>query len=74
MITNYAKERLTAVITEHLTTVEGIPAGFDVATVATDLAQVCLTELTTAGLTAQSIESLFVPSLSKAQAGGTKRN
>jgi hypothetical protein len=70
MATNYANEKLTTAIKNHLLSVDVIPPTTDVSKLARDLAQVCLTELYTAGLSRQAAERLFTPLTFKTGAPG----
>ncbi len=70
MATNNANEKLTTAIKNHLLGVDAIPPTADVSKLAGELAQVCLTELTTAGLRSETIENLFAPQAFKAKARG----
>jgi hypothetical protein len=68
MATNYANEKLTTAIKNHLLSVDAIPPTTEASKLAGDLAQVCLTELNTAGLGREAVEKLFTPSTFKARA------
>ncbi len=70
MATNYANEKLSRVIRNHLLSVDAIPPTAEVSKLAGELAQVCLTEFNTAGLGGESIENLFAPSAFKAKTRG----
>lgn len=70
MTTNYANEKLTIAIKDHLLRVDVIPPTTEVSKLAGELAQVCLTELHKAGLDSEAIEKLFAPSALKAKAQG----
>ena len=70
MATNYANEKLTTAIKNHLLSVDVVPPTSELSKLAGDLAQVCLTELMTAGLGREAIEKLFIPSTFKARAPG----
>jgi hypothetical protein len=70
MATNYATETLTTAIKQHLLTVEAIPPNTDVSKLAGELAQVCLTELNSAGMESDTIEELFAPQTFTAKARG----
>jgi hypothetical protein len=70
MSTNYANEKLTTAIKNHLLNVDAIPPTAEVSKLAGELARVCLAELNTAGLSGESIENLFAPSAFKAKAQG----
>jgi hypothetical protein len=70
MATNYAKEKITTAINNHLLTVDAIPPTAEVSKLAGELAQVCLTELNTAGLRSDTIENVFAPSAFRAKARG----
>ena len=70
MTTNYANERLTTAIRNHLLSVDAIPPTAEGSKLAVELAQVCLKELNTAGLDREVIEDLFAPSTFKAKARG----
>ena len=68
--TTYANDRLAAAIRNHLLKVGAIRPTAEATKLAGELAQVCLTELKTAGLASQAVENLFAPSRFKAKAGG----
>jgi len=70
MSTNYANEKLTTAIKNHLWDVGAVPPTSEMSQLASDLAQVCLTELNTAGLGRETIENLFAPAVSKAEVKG----
>jgi hypothetical protein len=70
MATNYANEKLTTAIKNHLLSVDAIPPTAEVSKLAGELAQVCLTEFNTAGLGSETVENLFAPSAVKAKARG----
>jgi hypothetical protein len=70
MATNYANEKLTTAIKNHLMSVDAIPPTAEVSKLAGDLAQICLTELNKAGLGREAVEKLFAPSAFKAKAQG----
>jgi len=70
MATNYANEKLTTAIKNYLLSVDAIPPGAELSKLAGEIAQVCLTELNTAGLGNETIENLFAPSALKAKAQG----
>ena len=70
MATNYANHKLTAAIKSHLLSVEAIPPAAEVSKLAVELAQICLTELNTAGLDSKTVENLFAPSTLKVKARG----
>ena len=70
MTTNYADEKLTTAIKNHLLSVDAVPPTTEVSKLAGELAQVCLTELNTAGLGREAVEKLFIPSTFKAKAPG----
>lgn len=71
MATNYANEKLTTAIRNHLLDVDAVPPTAEASKLARELAQVCLTELNTAGLGSETVENLFAPSALKAKARGT---
>jgi len=68
--TTYANDKLTAALSNHLLKVDAIRPTAEATKLAGELAQVCLTELKTAGLGSQAVENLFAPSRFKAKAGG----
>jgi hypothetical protein len=70
MATNYADEKLTTAIRNHLLSVDAVPPTAEAAKLAGELAKVCLTELNTAGLGSETVENLFAPSPFKAKARG----
>jgi hypothetical protein len=70
MATDYANEKLTTAIKNYLLTVDAIPPTTELSELAGDLAQLCLTELNTAGLGREAVERLFAPSTFKARAPG----
>ena len=70
MPTNYANEKLTTAIKVHLLNVDAVPPTREASKLAGELAQVCLSELKTAGLGAETIENLFVPAALKAKERG----
>ena len=72
MATNYANEKLTKAITDHLLNVDAVPPTREALKLAGELAQVCLSELNTAGLGSETIENLFVPPRVKTKAKGVE--
>lgn len=70
MATNYAKSQLTTAIKNHLMHVNAIPPTAEVPKLASELAQVCLTELNAAGVSSETVEKLFAPIALKAKARG----
>jgi hypothetical protein len=70
MATNYANEKLTIAIRNHLLSVDAVPPTAEASKLAGELAEVCLTELNTAGLGSETVENLFAPSGFKAKARG----
>ena len=72
MATNYANEKLTAAIENHLLRVDAIPPGAEMSKLAGELALICVAELNTAGLGNETIENLFAPSALKARARGVE--
>lgn len=70
MTTNYANQKLTTAIKIHLLNVDALPPTVEVSILASELAQVCLTELNTAGMGTEAVETLFAPSAFKAKARG----
>jgi hypothetical protein len=70
MATNYANEKLTTAIRNHLLSVDAVPPTAEASKLAGELAEVCLTELNTAGLGSETVENLFAPSAFKAKARG----
>ncbi len=65
METNYAAERLTTAIKNHLLTVDAMPPSTEVPRLAGELAQVCLSELNTVGVATETIDHLFAPAIFK---------
>jgi hypothetical protein len=70
MVTNYANKKLTTAIKNHLLSVDAIQPKAEVSKLAGDLAQVCLTELNSAGMEGDTIEELFAPHTFTAKARG----
>jgi hypothetical protein len=70
MATNYADEKLTAAIKNHLLSVNAVPRTAEASKLAADLAQVCLRTLYSAGFGREAIEQQFAPSTFKATARG----
>jgi hypothetical protein len=70
MATNYANEKLTTAIKNHLLSVDALPPTAEVSKLAGELAQICLTEFKTAGLGSETVENLFTPAGFKAKARG----
>jgi len=70
MAANYANEKLTTAIQDHLLSVDALPPTTEVSKLARELARVCLTELSVAGLRREAVEKLFAPSTFKARAPG----
>jgi len=68
MATNYANEKLTTAIRDHLLNVDAVPPNAEASRLAGELAQVCLTELKTAGLGSDTVENLFAPPALRAKA------
>ena len=68
MPTNYANQKLATAIKDHLLNVDAVPPTREALKLAGELAQVCLSELTTAGLRSETIENLFIPTAQKAKA------
>jgi len=68
MTTNYASEKLTTAIKNHLLDVDAVPPTAEMTKLATELAQVCLAELKTVGLGREKVEKLFAPATFKATA------
>ena len=70
MASNYANDILTTAFKNHLLSVEAIPPGAEMSKLAGELAQVCLTELNSAGMEGDTIEELFAPYTFTANAQG----
>jgi hypothetical protein len=70
MATNYANDKLSTAIKNHLLNVDAIPPTAELTKLAGELAQVCVTELNTAGLDDKTVENLFAPLAIKAKARG----
>jgi hypothetical protein len=70
MVTSYATDKLTAAIKNHLLTVDAISRTAEASKLASDLAQVCLRVLYSAGLGREAIEHLFAPAAFKAKVRG----
>jgi hypothetical protein len=71
MVTNYANQKLTTAIKNHLLSVDSIPPNLEVSTLADELAQVCVSELNSAGMESDTIEELFAPHTFTANARGS---
>ncbi len=70
MATNYANEKLSTAIRDHLLSVDAVPPNAEASRLAGELAQICLTELKTAGLGSATVENLFAPPALRAKARG----
>ena len=70
MATNYANHKLTTAFKNHLLSVDAIPPGAELSKLASELAQVCLTELDSAGMEGDTVEELFAPHTLTAKAMG----
>jgi hypothetical protein len=70
MATNYANDKLSTAIKNHLLNVDAIPPTAELTKLAGELAQICVTELNTAGLDDKTVENLFAPTAIKAKARG----
>lgn len=68
MATNYATDKLTTAIKNHLLNVDAIPPTEEAAKLAGELAEVCLTELKRVGLRGETVEILFAPAALQAKA------
>ena len=68
MATNYATQKLATAIRDHLLNVDAVPPTAEASLLASELAQVCLTELKTAGLRIENVEDLFASSALKTKA------
>ncbi len=68
MVTNYANEKLTTAIKDHLLNVDALPPTAEVLELAGDLAQVCMTEFNKAGVASETVEKLFAPPTFRAKA------
>ena len=62
MTTKYANQRLATAIRDHLLNVDAVPPTAEASRLASELAQVCLTELKIAGLRIDKVEDLFASS------------
>jgi hypothetical protein len=71
MSTNYATEKVTAAIKNHLITVDAIPPNTGVTRLASELTEIVWTELSNAGLSREAVEHLFAPAAAKTKARGT---
>ena len=67
MATTYANDSLTSAIKNHLLNADALPPTTEVSKLAAELAQVCLAQLSTAGLSSEAIERLFAPGAFKAR-------
>ena len=72
MATNYANDKLSTAIKNHLLSVDAIPPTAELTKLAGELAKVCVTELNTAGLDDKTVENLFAPLAIKAKAQGVE--
>jgi hypothetical protein len=70
MATNYANEKIATAIRNHLLDVDAVPPTAEASRLAGELAQICLTELKTAGLRSETVERLFAPRTLTAKARG----
>jgi len=70
LATNYANEKLSLAIRNHLLDVDAVPPTAEASKLAGELAQVCLRQLNSAGLSVETVESLFAPPGHKAKAHG----
>ena len=70
MATNYASEKLTAAIRDHLLRVDAVPPTAEASKLAQELAQVCLNEFNTVGVKTDTVENLFAFPAYKAKARG----
>ena len=68
MSTNYANEKLALAIRNHLLDVDAVPPTAEASKLAGELAQVCLSQLNSAGLSIETVENLFAPHAGKAKA------
>ncbi len=68
MATHFANEKLATAIRNHLLNVDAVPPNAEASRLASELAQVCLTELKMAGLGSETVENLFAPPAVKAKA------
>lgn len=71
MATNYAGDKLTTAIKNHLLNVDAIQPAVEASKLAGELAEICLTELKKVGLHGETVENLFAPAAVKAKAQGT---
>lgn len=72
MTTKYANQKLATAIRDHLLNVDAVPPTAEASRLASELAQVCLTELKIAGLRIDRVEDLFASSADKAKARGAR--
>ena len=70
MNTNYATERVTAAIQQHLTTVGAIPPNQEAKRLASEITELVWSELGNAGLSRETLENLFVAANSRTRAQG----
>jgi len=70
MSTNYATEKVTAAIKNHLINVHAIPPNTEATRLASELTEIVWTELSNAGLSRPALEHLFAPYSAKTKAQG----
>jgi hypothetical protein len=68
--TNYATEKVTAVIQRHLTTVDAIPPTQEATRLASQITALVWSELGNAGLSEETLENLFLAANPKTRAQG----
>jgi hypothetical protein len=72
MNTNYATERVTAAIQNHLITVDAVPPTREATRLAGEITELVWSELGNAGLNRETLENLFVAANSKRPARRAK--
>ena len=70
MSANYATERITTAIRNHLLTVDAIPPNTETNRLASDITEVVWGELTGVGLSRDAVENLFISASNKTRTQG----
>jgi hypothetical protein len=70
MSTNYATEKVTAAIRNHLITIDAVPPTTEATRLASEITEVVWTELSNAGLSRGALENLFASAYGKTRAQG----
>jgi hypothetical protein len=74
MNTSYANQKLALAIRDHLLDVDAVPPTAEASKLAGELAQICLSQLSAAGLGVDTVEKLFAPSALKAKVPGVGKH